>query len=188
MTTRPRFKLTESEPNVPTNLMLSARRCSSGIFISNMFSSRFRHLQKLHTESFMLGLNAVAYPDLPKGTIFRSSLPATPVSTPVFREGFQHFTEQTLKERLSKNRTLMPHDTHSLDRHRMHQFQQRQQLASPNDDNPYRIDERMDTSSPLPSSSILDDPLIEGCSDMSESESLSLPSTSKRKGTKMSFS
>lgn len=67
-----------------------------------MFGSRFRHLQKLHSDAFVLGLNAVCYPGLPMGTMFRSSLPATPVSTPIHREPFTQFTEQALRERLCK--------------------------------------------------------------------------------------
>jgi hypothetical protein len=67
-----------------------------------MFGSRFRHLQKLHSDAFCLGLNAVCFPGLPVGTMFRSSLPATPVSTPIHREAFSQFTEQALMERLCK--------------------------------------------------------------------------------------
>lgn len=86
----------------PSRSAFSNRRSSSGIFISSMFGSRFRHLQKLHSDAFMLGLNAVCFPGLPVGTMFRSSLPATPVSTPIHREMFSHFTEQALRERLSQ--------------------------------------------------------------------------------------
>lgn len=103
-------------PHNPSRIMLGARRSSSGLFFSNVFGPRFRHLQKLHTEAFALGLNAVSYPGLPIGTMFRSSLPATPVSTPIHREPFHQFTEQALRERLCKtpsprkNRNFMPSD------------------------------------------------------------------------------
>lgn len=72
------------------------------MFIASMFGSRFRHLQKLHSDAFCLGLNAVCYPGIPVGTMFRSSLPATPVSTPIHREPFTQFTEQALRDRLCK--------------------------------------------------------------------------------------
>ncbi len=86
----------------PTKMLLSqTRRSSSGIFITSMFGSRFRHLQKLHSETF-LGLNAVCLPGLPIGAVFRSSLPATPVATPIHREAFQQFSEQAIRERLCK--------------------------------------------------------------------------------------
>lgn len=86
----------------PARSAFTNRRSSSGVFITTMFGSRFRHLQKLHSDAFMLGLNAVCFPGLPVGTLFRSSLPATPVSTPIHREVFTHFTEQTLRDRLCK--------------------------------------------------------------------------------------
>nr|XP_050042337.1 uncharacterized protein LOC126539501 isoform X2 [Dermacentor andersoni] len=64
------------------------------------YAYRIRCLQKLHSEAFM-GLNAVCLPDcLPAGAVYRSSLPATPVSTPI-RESWI-FSEQQLRERLCK--------------------------------------------------------------------------------------
>jgi len=92
-------------------LLMNQRRSSSGIFITSMFGSRFRHLQKLHSEAF-LGLNSICMPGLPLGAVFRSSLPATPVATPVHREAFQQFTEQALRDRLC--RTPSPRKTHSF--------------------------------------------------------------------------
>jgi hypothetical protein len=86
----------------PARSAFSSRRSSSGVFITSMFGSRFRHLQKLHSDAFVLGLNAVCFPGLPVGTMFRSSLPATPVSTPIHRDVFSHFTEQALRDRLCK--------------------------------------------------------------------------------------
>lgn len=64
------------------------------------YAYRIRCLQKLHSEAFM-GLNAVCLPDgLPPGAVYRSSLPATPVSTPI-RESWI-FSEQQLRDRLCK--------------------------------------------------------------------------------------
>lgn len=79
------------------------RRGSSGVFITSMFGSRLRHLQKLHGESF-LGLNSICLPGggaLPSSVIFRSSLPATPLATPCRPYHFQ-LTESELKERLCR--------------------------------------------------------------------------------------
>ena len=86
----------------PSRSSFGNRRSSSGMFITSMFGSRFRHLQKLHSDAFCLGLNAVCFPGLPVGTMFRSSLPATPVSTPIHREAFTQFTEEALRDRLCK--------------------------------------------------------------------------------------
>ena len=91
-------------PPAARSAFLSRRSsASSGVLISSMFGSRFRYLQKLHTDAFALGLNAVCFPGLPVGTMFRSSLPATPVSTPIHRDVFTHFTEESLRERLCKS-------------------------------------------------------------------------------------
>ena len=76
-----------------------SKRSSSGIFITSMFGPKLRHLQNLHSEAFGLGLNAVCYPGLPAGTMFRSSLPATPVCTPIHAHPFT-LTEAALRERL----------------------------------------------------------------------------------------
>ncbi|XP_022254602.1 uncharacterized protein LOC111088514 [Limulus polyphemus] len=67
---------------------------------STLYDNRFRHLQKRHKESF-LGLNAIFLPDAnPVGVVYRSSLPATPLCTPL-HEGPQ-FSERVLRERLCK--------------------------------------------------------------------------------------
>ena len=56
------------------------------------YAYRLKYLQKLHNDAFM-GLNAVILGDgLPPGAVYRSSLPATPVSTPI-RENWV-FSEQ----------------------------------------------------------------------------------------------
>lgn len=149
-------------PAHPSKLMLSsARRSSSGIFITNMFSSRFRYLQKLHSEAF-LGLNSInsLSPGLPTGTIFRSSLPATPVSTPIHREPFHQFTEQAIRERLCKtpsprkNRGFSPHSSRPSSR-----FQSNIDHMSDNDST--CSEQPMDTASPVPPSSLNDDPSLE---------------------------
>ncbi|XP_054713779.1 putative RNA-binding protein EEED8.10 [Uloborus diversus] len=64
-----------------------------------MLGFRFSYLYKLHTESFM-GFNAVCLPGNPPGAFYRSSLPATPVSTPIRENG--RFSEQALRERLCR--------------------------------------------------------------------------------------
>lgn len=58
------------------------------------YAYRLRYLQKLHQDAF-LGLNAVLLGEgLPPGAVYRSSLPATPVSTPI-RENWV-FSEQVI--------------------------------------------------------------------------------------------
>lgn len=109
----------------PTKMLLnSTRRSSSGIFISSMFGSRFRHLQKLHSDAF-LGLNAVCLPGLPVGAVFRSSLPATPVATPIHPHAFQQFSEQSIRERLC--RTPSPRKNREFLSLALQQRQQREQ-------------------------------------------------------------
>ena len=109
----------------PTKMLLNqTRRSSSGIFITSMFGSRFRHLQKLHSEAF-LGLNSICLPGLPMGAVFRSSLPATPVATPIHREAFQQFSEQAIRDRLCrtpsprKNRGFLTIDSHQTNDQQM---------------------------------------------------------------------
>lgn len=71
---------------------------SSGILFNNMFCGYFRHLKRLHLDSTE-GLNAIHQPPTARA-VFRSSLPATPIATPIYRESFPYFTEQALLERL----------------------------------------------------------------------------------------
>lgn len=63
------------------NLNGSAQTCRSisGLLINNLFGTRFRHLQKLHTDSFGLGFNAICLNAMMPGPriLFRSSLPGT---------------------------------------------------------------------------------------------------------------
>lgn len=95
-----------SQMNTPIKSHL--RRGSSGMFFNNMFCGYFRHLKKLHLDSTE-GLNAIRQP--PARAVFRSSLPATPIATPIYRESFPYFTEQALLERLC--RTPSPRKTMS---------------------------------------------------------------------------
>lgn len=79
------------------------RRRMTGFWMmaNPVFGRRFRHLHKLHTDGFM-GLNAVCLPDgNPPGAVYRSSLPATPVSTPIWDNNY-YFSEQILRDRLCK--------------------------------------------------------------------------------------
>ncbi|KAI2795809.1 hypothetical protein RDWZM_004226 [Blomia tropicalis] len=86
-----------SQTNTP--IKSHARRGSSGLFYNYTFCGYFRHLKKLHMES-MEGLNIIKQP--PARAVFRSSLPATPIATPIYRETFPFFTEQSLLERLCR--------------------------------------------------------------------------------------
>ncbi|KAF7489606.1 hypothetical protein SSS_02863 [Sarcoptes scabiei] len=86
----------------------SYRRSSSGILFNTMFcmSNHFRHLQRLHLESMEGGLNMIKQPQA--RAIFRSSLPATPIATPIYRESFPIFNEQSLLRKLQLHRTSSP--------------------------------------------------------------------------------
>lgn len=77
------------------------RGSSSGMLFNNMFCGYFRHLKRLHLDSTE-GLNAIRQPPINRA-VFRSSLPATPIATPIYRESFPYFTEQALLERLYRN-------------------------------------------------------------------------------------
>lgn len=164
----------------PSKLMLSsARRSSSGIFISNMFSSRFRHLQKLHSDAF-LGLNSISYPGLPTGTLFRSSLPATPVSTPIHREPFHQFTEQAIKERLCKtpsprkNRGFSPHSSRPSSR-----FQSNLDHMSDNDST-CSDQQPMDTTSPIPPPSSQADEVLSETANVDSTQAVASSSSTDR--------
>lgn len=86
-----------SQMNTPVKSHI--RRGSSGLFYNNMFCGYFRHLKKLHMESCE-GLNMIKQP--PARAVFRSSLPATPIATPLYGGSFPYFTEQALLERLCR--------------------------------------------------------------------------------------
>ncbi len=148
----------------PTKMLLSqTRRSSSGIFITSMFGSRFRHLQKLHSDAF-LGLNAVCLPGLPVGAVFRSSLPATPVATPIHREAFQQFSEQAIRERLCKtpsprkNRGFLAlaFQQQQSEDHSSHRNYQMETGQSCGHDNSPSDVQPMDITSP-----VIDEPVIE---------------------------
>lgn len=71
--------------------------------------TRFRRLHRLHYESLGVGLNDTSSncvqniytQNRKQGLLFRASLPATPISTPIHKE-FQPFTEQLLFDRLCR--------------------------------------------------------------------------------------
>ena len=91
--------------SLPTSKALGHRRrsSSSGLFninITEPLLNRYKHLAKLHSDSSALGLNAVNKPSLPKGTLFRSSLPATPLASPMYPSFMHHFTEKTIQDLL----------------------------------------------------------------------------------------
>lgn len=156
----------------PASKFSSNRRSSSGIFITSMFGSRFRHLQKLHSDAFVMGLNAVCYPGLPMGTMFRSSLPATPVCTPIHREAFQQFTEQALRDRLCrtpsprKHRGYPPLDLHLTDMHMTNDSRSMSRISQGSD-------QPMDITCP---STPITEPLPEGGSNDESSGSNGSPS------------
>jgi hypothetical protein len=79
------------------------RRCNSGIFSSIPFGSRYKYLQKLHSDSICLGLNAVSSTSLSAGAIFKSSPLATPVSTPTHKEPCQYTNEALIHKRLFRS-------------------------------------------------------------------------------------
>jgi hypothetical protein len=85
------------------------RRSSTGFLPSLSNCSRFRRLHRLHYESLGVGLNDASGNCLQTmytqnrshGLLFRASLPATPISTPIHKD-FQPFTEQLLFDRLCR--------------------------------------------------------------------------------------
>ena len=76
--------------NCPKILGHRRRSSSSGLFNINITEpilakyKQLNHLAKLHSDSSALGLNAVNKPSLPRGTLFRSSLPATPLTRYIY--------------------------------------------------------------------------------------------------------
>ena len=91
--------------SLPTSKALGHRRrsSSSGLFNINLTEpilAKYKHLAKLHSDSSALGLNAVNKPSLPKGTLFRSSLPATPLTSPMYPSILHQFTERAIQDLL----------------------------------------------------------------------------------------
>lgn len=129
-----------SQMNTPLRSSSHCRRGSSGIFFNTMFcmSHHFRHLKRLHMES-MEGLNIIKQP--PARAVFRSSLPATPIATPIYRESFPFFTEQSLMERLcrtpsprrsySRNSSQMDTSECEQQQHHPQQIHQPMEICSP---------------------------------------------------------
>lgn len=86
------------------------RRSLSGAPLTTyLFETKFQHLRAFHSkQKETKGLNFLLAP--PSGAIYRSSLPVTPIATPLFNQSLQ-FTEQSLHERMrmrlrSPNRRL----------------------------------------------------------------------------------
>lgn len=91
--------------SLPTSKAFGHRRrsSSSGLFninITEPILAKYKHLAKLHSDSSALGLNAVNKPGLPKGTLFRSSLPATPLTSPMYPSILHQFTERAIQDLL----------------------------------------------------------------------------------------
>ena len=84
------------EPVPPSNAF-SKHFTNSKIF--NLAPSRYQCFKKLF-DSFNLGLNGVSLSNLPINTIFKSSLPSTPISTPVHKKPIHHFNEDVLHQKL----------------------------------------------------------------------------------------
>lgn len=81
------------------------RSSSSGLFNINITEPilakyRFNNLAKLHSDSSALGLNAINKTNLPRGTLFRSSLPATPLTSPMYTSVLHQFTERAIQDLL----------------------------------------------------------------------------------------
>lgn len=77
------------------------RSFSGAAFASVFFEGRYRNLRELHSYTYG-GLNAITSSTLP-GATFRSSLPATPVATPIRSQPMVQFTEQAIHNRLCGN-------------------------------------------------------------------------------------
>lgn len=85
------------------------RRSFSGTAFTNLFfEGRYRTLHELHNHTYMGGFNVIGAPGLPTGAIFRSSLPATPVATPIRAEPMIQFTEQAIHSRLCGHQHQSP--------------------------------------------------------------------------------
>lgn len=97
--------------NCPKILGHRRRSSSSGLFNINLGEPilakyRFNNLAKLHSDSSALGLNAINKgPTLPRGTLFRSSLPATPLTSPMYTSVLHQFTERAIQDLLGKSST-----------------------------------------------------------------------------------
>lgn len=94
-------KLTNSDHGKSTRLTRSRanRRSLSGAPLTCLFETKFQHLkafQKKQNET--RGINFLLTPNTP-GAFYRSSLPVTPIATPLFSRSIK-FTEQSLHERI----------------------------------------------------------------------------------------
>lgn len=77
------------------------RRSLSGAPLTTyLIETKFQHFRAFHSkQKETMGLNFLLAP--PSGAIYRSSLPVTPIATPLFKQGLK-FTEQSLHERMRK--------------------------------------------------------------------------------------
>lgn len=74
------------------------RRSLSGAPLTYLFETKFQHFKAFQkTQNEAKGLNFLLAPV--SGALYRSSVPATPIATPLFNMGLR-FTEQTLRERM----------------------------------------------------------------------------------------
>lgn len=77
----------------------AARRSLSGIPLTCLFESKFKHFKAYQTaQREANGLNFLLAP--PSGAIYRSSMPVTAIGTPLFSGHGLKFNQQTLHSRL----------------------------------------------------------------------------------------
>ena len=77
----------------------AARRSLSGVPLTNLFDTKFRHFKAFQAaQRETNGLNSLLVP--PPGALYRSSVPVTPISTPLLSSHGLRFTEQALQKRI----------------------------------------------------------------------------------------
>lgn len=82
------------------NRSRSNRRSLSGAPLTCLFDNKFQHLRAFQKkQNDTRGINFLLAPMTQKGLFYRSSLPVTPLATPLFTRGLR-FTEQTLHDRI----------------------------------------------------------------------------------------
>lgn len=76
----------------------AARRSLSGVPLTCLFESKFKHFKAFQmAQRDSSGLNFLLAP--PSGAIYRSSMPVTPIATPISSHNLR-FTEQSLQNRI----------------------------------------------------------------------------------------
>lgn len=89
---KPPIGFGKSPRNKPT------RRSLSGAPLTYLFETKFQHFKTFQkTQNEARGLNFLLAPST--GALYRSSMPATPIATPLFNNSLR-FTEQSLHERM----------------------------------------------------------------------------------------